>query len=351
MKISFLVPVYNVKKYITKCLESLLLQKGCSYEIVLLDDGSTDGSAEICDDYAAQYSEIIRVIHKENEGLLQTRRRGFKEARGEWSICVDSDDYVAPNLLETIVEAIEKHDCDMVMYNYEYVDDAGNHTSSRVDLIGNTVFEGSSKIDLYEKKLLSVNINTMWMRAVRNDIVDKDNEYKDCGIRNMCEDAVQVLALYSNANRIVYIDAPLYFYRKGTDSITTSRNSFERWKASKACFNYTEKYLDIWNISGEVRSRFYTQHLEFLSNYVRWLMSCEEEEIPYSLSEMIHRLNEDSSFKSSKKAYRKKFAKTVYLAFSVPIIMKYVETENVKALKRFFCFERVVRRIKCVRKL
>lgn len=75
---SFIVPVYNTSKYLNECIESLLCQKGADYEIVLIDDGSTDGSGEICDSYAKKYPDTVRAIHKENEGLLLTRRRGFK---------------------------------------------------------------------------------------------------------------------------------------------------------------------------------------------------------------------------------------------------------------------------------
>ena len=121
MLFSFIVPVYNTSQYLERCIKSILCQKGADFEILLIDDGSTDNSGEMCDQYAKQYPDIVRVIHKENEGLLLTRRRGFREAKGDWFINVDSDDYIAPDLLESVVSAINRYHPDMVMYNFQFL--------------------------------------------------------------------------------------------------------------------------------------------------------------------------------------------------------------------------------------
>ena len=94
MLFSVLIPVYNTSKYLDECINSVLSQTEKNFEIVLLNDGSTDNSGDICDSYAEKYPDFIRVIHKENEGLMMTRRRGFKEAKGDYFICLDSDDYL-----------------------------------------------------------------------------------------------------------------------------------------------------------------------------------------------------------------------------------------------------------------
>ena len=161
-----------------------------------------------------------------------TRRRGFKEAKGDWFICIDSDDYANARLLETVVEAIEKFRPDMVMYNFEYVNNEGVTTQSRLDLQNESVYEGETKQAVYAKRLLSDDINNMWSKALKREIVDIDADYSSCGIRNMCEDAVQVLPLFTKAQKIAYLDIPLYYYRKGQgSSITTARN-YESWLAS-----------------------------------------------------------------------------------------------------------------------
>ena len=332
MLLSFLIPVYNTQKYLEKCMESLICQTGCDFEIVLLNDGSTDSSGAMCDRYAAEYPEIVRVIHKQNEGLLMTRRRGFAEARGDWFICVDSDDYVAPDLLEHVVETIRKTDADMVMYNFEYFNEQGAHTPSRLKLEDGKVYAGAEKRELYEKRLLAVDTNMMWMRAIKREIVDFETDYSTCGIRNMCEDALQVLPLYSNAEKIACIDRPLYYYRKGSDSIT-ARMTVDNWKSSQICFSFSEKYLKLWNLSEEIQVRFYTQHLEHLCNYVRWLCSAKGSELPATLAEMIVRLKNAPDFIACRQNYCKKFAHSRYLSIVVPILTYFVSTENVRGIQ------------------
>jgi len=332
MLISFLLPVYNVEKYLEKCVDSLLCQKGCPYEIILLDYGSTDSSGKICDRYAEEYPDIIRVIHKENEGLLLTRRRGFAEAQGDWFICVDSDDYVAPNLLETVTGVIEKTQPDMVMYNFEYVNEAGVHTPSRLKLTDGAVFEGESKETIYEKRLLSVDVNMMWMRAIKRRILDFDTDYSGLGIHNMCEDALQILPLYTNAQKIVYVDTPLYCYRKGADSIT-GKTTIDNWRSSQALFLHTQKYLKIWNVSEETEQRFYTQHLEYLSNYVRWLFSAEEAALPAPLPEMIAELKKEPGFVVSCQRYCRKYAGSRYLSILVSVLVPMVQRERLVGIR------------------
>ena len=338
---SFIVPVYNTSKYLDKCMQSLLCQKGADFEILLIDDGSTDNSGELCDRYAEQNPDLVRVIHKENEGLLLTRRRGFIEAKGDWFICIDSDDYADEHLLENVVSAIEKFHPDMVMYNFQYVDDHGKKSQSRLRIENESVYVGDEKQSIYAQRLLSDDINNMWSKALKREIVDIDADYTNCGIRNMCEDAVQVLPLFTNANKIVCLSTPLYNYRKGQGSITATE-SYINWLSIKTAFLFTEHYLDIWHISDETRQKFYTHNVEVLSNFLRWVVTQHEDNLPYSLSEIIHTIRNHSAFERCMTMYNKAYSKTAYLKYSVPIIMKYVKKEDVKGLKKYFAFEKKV---------
>lgn len=95
MDLSLIIPVYNVERYLPMCLESVVQQGLEDYEAILVDDGSTDGSSKICDEYAARYPQF-RVIHQENQGLALARNRGISEARGEYILFLDSDDFLVP---------------------------------------------------------------------------------------------------------------------------------------------------------------------------------------------------------------------------------------------------------------
>ena len=107
------VCVYNTEKYLRDCLDSILSQSYENIELLIIDDGSTDGSGKVCDEYAEKDSRV-RVIHTENRGLLLARRTAFENARGDYFIFFDSDDTVDPKIFTLINEEIQKSHCDMV---------------------------------------------------------------------------------------------------------------------------------------------------------------------------------------------------------------------------------------------
>lgn len=121
MKLSIIVPVYNVKNYLSDCLDSILNQTYRDFEMILVDDGSTDGSGELCDQYAAQ-DERISVIHQKNQGLSVTRNHGIARAKGEYLMFVDSDDYLLRNdALELLAERADG--CDLVAFDWREIPD------------------------------------------------------------------------------------------------------------------------------------------------------------------------------------------------------------------------------------
>lgn len=127
-KLSFIVPVYNVAPYLRKCVESLIKQDFSDYEIILVDDGSTDNSPQICDEYVRAF-EIgdckleIKCIHQKNGGLSAARNAGLKEAKGEYVCFVDSDDYWQPNVLGELMAQIERDNLDVLRFNYQNVNE------------------------------------------------------------------------------------------------------------------------------------------------------------------------------------------------------------------------------------
>lgn len=122
MKLSFIVPIYNVEQYLRKCVDSLLAQDYEDYEIILVDDGSSDGCPAICDDYAAAH-ENIRVIHQKNGGLSVARNAGLKVAKGEYVCFVDSDDYWEPNVLGRLMAQIKRDNLDVLRFKYQNVNE------------------------------------------------------------------------------------------------------------------------------------------------------------------------------------------------------------------------------------
>jgi len=127
MKLSVIVPIYNVEAYLRKCVESLLAQDYDDYEIILVDDGSTDGSGDLADSIAASPSSHlatspqIRVIHQSNQGLSGARNTGIKAAKGEYIEFLDSDDYLQPNMIGRLMAQIERDNLDILRFKYQHV--------------------------------------------------------------------------------------------------------------------------------------------------------------------------------------------------------------------------------------
>lgn len=126
MLISVIVPVYNVADYLPACMDALLCQSCQSWEIILVDDGSTDGkSGALCDAYAEQHPELVRVIHQANGGLGAARNTGIETAKGEYLLFVDSDDTLAPEALERLSAWVKESHADMYVFGFCYVTEAG----------------------------------------------------------------------------------------------------------------------------------------------------------------------------------------------------------------------------------
>ena len=120
--VSIVVPIYKVEQYLERCVQSICNQTYPKLEIILVDDGSPDQCGELCEMYAKK-DERIRVVHKENGGLSDARNEGVKYATGKYILFVDSDDYIAEDLVEKTVEVAETQNCDIVLFDYYYVED------------------------------------------------------------------------------------------------------------------------------------------------------------------------------------------------------------------------------------
>ena len=122
IKVSIVVPVYNVEKYLEQCVDSLLAQTIDSKEIILVDDGSTDSSGKLCDAYAEK-NACVRVIHKQNGGLGSARNAGAEHVTGEYLYFIDSDDWLETDALETLYAAAKRDDLDIVLFGARAVFD------------------------------------------------------------------------------------------------------------------------------------------------------------------------------------------------------------------------------------
>lgn len=264
MKFSILVPVYNVEKYLEQCVESLLSQtyEG-DYEIILVDDGSTDSSGKICDRYAEKNPDRIKVVHKENQGLISARDVGIKEAKGEYSLFVDSDDFAEEALLQVVNEGIEKNNNpDMVIYSFQYYDH-GKITKRKI-VIPDKAFSKEEKEFFYEQLISSPTYTSLCTKAVKTEILKNDrNDYTKYYGKNMGEDWLRSIQIFTAADSVVCKNTPLYNYTTNLNSISKSF-SVEKIEKQNTIHVYEQflKYLPKWNMDDE-------EHINRLKN--RWL--------------------------------------------------------------------------------
>ena len=216
--LSVIVPVYNVEKYLKRCLESILVQSWNDYEIILVDDGSTDSSAQICDLYAEKY-EMIRVIHKENKGLSDTRNRGIEEASGEYVYFPDSDDWLEPNTFSELSDVIEELTYDIISFNREFV------TSEEDKLIS-----AKSRIQkLSGKQALLEMLKQRDVTGFANDKIYRKKLFLDNDIEfpvgKYYEDLGTNYKLFLKATKVYVTNQKYYHYLiTNPDSITQSWN-------------------------------------------------------------------------------------------------------------------------------
>lgn len=211
---SIIIPVYNVERSIRKCLRSLSCQQYDSYEIILVDDGSTDRSGEICDEAVAKDSHI-QVIHQYNAGPSTARNRGIEQANGAIITFVDADDLVTENYLSEISDAFRNNQkTDVVFWGYTEISEDGrsrmNHIPhcSSIDVL-------ATAMELSRQGLFGYT----WIKAVRSDVVGDIRFPEDM---SLLEDEVFICKVLQNARKMAVIEKPLYYYRMTSGSLMGS---------------------------------------------------------------------------------------------------------------------------------
>lgn len=232
--ISVIVPVYNVELYLSKCLDSILEQEYDNMEIILVDDGSTDNSGNLCDFYANK-SNLIKVIHKKNGGLSDARNVGIDNSNGEYLVFIDSDDFIDKNLIKYLHSLIKKYDADISIcdpvhcypnkeVNFDYSSQVKVFTSEEAicEMLYQKSFLVSAWAKMYKRKCF------LNMRFPFGQVF---------------EDEAIMYKLFDYADKIVYGNAKLYGYLHRENSITTkafSNVEIERLKN----YDNISKYME-----------------------------------------------------------------------------------------------------------
>lgn len=222
-RISIIVPVYNVDKYLPQCLDSILAQTYPDFEVLLVDDGSTDGSGTICDNFALKDSRI-QVFHKANGGVSSARNLGLDNASGEWVVFVDSDDWLSEIYCETLINSCINADITFFSEVWHYLDGCKIVYSS-----GETCAKDSKEkkedliLHLLQNQTKHNYFGYTWNKMFKREIIEI-NKIRFVEGLSTSEDEVFTLhfSLYANSMKVIY--APIYHYRVTQTGLTAKRS-------------------------------------------------------------------------------------------------------------------------------
>lgn len=262
--VSIIVAVYNAQKYLRQCVQSVLDQTYKDIEILLIDDGSTDNSAQICDEFAKKDSRV-RVIHKENEGESATRNLGVKEARGEYITFVDNDDYVAPDFIESMLVLMQDKQADICICSFLYVDEEERELSWYVPLLEQG--RCMTAHELEQRYLSSYDIEGFpWNKLVRKEL------YIDYGIKyegSYPADMGATFELIRRCKKAVLCNKKLYFYRQNDMSAVHTMNIRKIVGMNQAICQLRDKGIE--DGIAECSEQFYVHHITH-EMYDMWKM-------------------------------------------------------------------------------
>ena len=254
MDISVIIPIYNVEKYLKRCIDSVLLQEGISMEIILVDDGSTDSSGQICNKYATSHSNI-RCLHINNAGPATAKNKGYDVAKGNYVAFIDSDDEIKQDMFSIMLKSGYQHNADIVCCNYIQVDEEGNishtkHTDQEYVLTQDEAL----KAILIKDKIYS----QCWTKIYKLETMRKNGVRNTEGLKTE-EDFIFNIQAFACSKTVCIVDKPLYIYTHRSKSL--SKDYFR---------NHISQYIDnrilrLELVDNIIRERF--PHLQEYSTF------------------------------------------------------------------------------------
>ncbi len=281
MLLSIIIPVFNTKDYLKQCLESIASQNFENYEVIIIDDGSTDGSDKICDDFCVGCKKA-KVIHQDNKGPSAARNRGIEEATGDWVWFVDSDDLIADGALSALEERLSFIDCDLFAFQYTLMSEDGDdfqriffrHAQEKItfkreaDIIWNYITRLLNYSDGWEA----------WTRLFKRKVII-DNDIRFTSMDTVfAEDICFLIEYMMCATSEVMLVNYLYFYRQRSTSIT---RTIDQATIIPRLFNLLEhNYKEANRLKkGLIKKEFYKISFELLRNQILKLDRLSIEEI------------------------------------------------------------------------
>jgi hypothetical protein len=295
--ISIIVPIYNVEKYLAECVTSLLKQTYSNVEIILVDDGSTDQSGKLCDEYASSHENVV-VIHQKNAGVSQARNNGMLYARGEWITFCDSDDWCDVRMCEKIVHRITD-ETDILIWGFSYFENGQFKSKEKIE-DSLVIYKGKDvqivQLDLFTKRFdnrfvddTNIIMGTCWGKLYRKSIIVNHNITFSDGLHPH-EDSFFNFLAFQNAREIHFLHESYNFYR------IISTSGCQRYKPKEGmCIHNAvrllQQYIKQYNYSED--ERFQTAFSLYCLDMLRiFLKNLVHRDNPQNVEERIQNLKE-----------------------------------------------------------
>ena len=245
MKFSIIIPVYNCEKYLNRCVDSVINQTYSDWELILVDDGSTDLSGHICDDYSSMLPGQIHVIHQENRGVLNARRVGLMTSVRDYICFIDSDDWYDLNLLEIAINYLNSFHPDLLVYGYRKIGEQGQLLEIQLPVEEITNISGDGMRSVYER-ITSGQLSNLWAQIVKRSCVDFEADYCDYEEVFKGEDLLQNLAFVDKAKSVMLVPECLFFYLLNQTGLTHRKITLDYINShiivQKTMLGYCEKW-------------------------------------------------------------------------------------------------------------
>lgn len=278
IELSVVVPVYNVEKYLRRCLDSILQQTYCVGEIICVNDGSTDGCAQILEEYAEK-DDRIRIVWKENGGLVSARKAGIMLARGQYATYVDSDDWIEPNMYAEMMQKLMDSDADIVTSGC--IRDFGTYIVREEEKVTAGIYEGDGLIRELQSRMVATdkffqaNMSIhIYNKIYRTALLKKYQRMVDDKI-NLLEDAACAYPCLLNAKKVAVMGKSYYHYCVRGDSIMGTMDEGEK-ERYQILFDYLSRAF------GETLTRVSNAMQQFtMLYYYAKLFRCADEVVEY----------------------------------------------------------------------
>ena len=237
--VTIIVPVYNAQATLRRCVESVLSQEFTDFELILVDDGSKDNSGVLCDQFA-QADNRVRVIHKANSGVSDTRNQAIAQARGEYLQFLDADDWITPNATKLLVRSAQEHQCDLVISDFYRV--VGDRVAPKGDIDEAGPLSREEFAAHMMENPADFYYGVLWNKLYRRDIIEEHRLQMDPAI-SWCEDFLFNLEYIRCAQRFFALQVPIYYYVKTKGSLASQGLSISKTVRTKLMlFEYYNQF-------------------------------------------------------------------------------------------------------------